>query len=192
MGRTRPTTTTRSLHADAAEFPAAPSEPHDPGASRYHDLLQRAFRFAFSLTHDMSDAEDLVQDAWLAVLKADGPRTAPYLMASVRSRFIDQWRRKRVVEMVALEPEHHAASAVAGADLWADDRPLRALSGAVEKALARLSADERASLYLSAVEGYSAREIADLLDRPRGTILSMLFRSREKLRRILAASEVES
>ena len=44
---------------------------------------------------------------------------------------------------------------------------------------------ERAVLVLSALEGYTAREIGELLDAPRGTILSLMHRTRAKLRRWL-------
>ena len=40
-------------------------------------------------------------------------------------------------------------------------------------------------LVLSAIEGYTAREIGELLNAPRGTVLSLMHRTRAKLRRWL-------
>ena len=48
-----------------------------------------------------------------------------------------------------------------------------------------LRTEERAVLVLSAVEGYTAREIGEMLDAPRGTVLSLMHRTRVKLRRWL-------
>jgi len=147
------------------------------------ELLRRGFRFAHSLTHETDDAQDLVQEAWLAVLKTGGPWTLPYLLSTIRNRFVDGWRRKRAVEMVTLADfERNAA---VHREAWVDDEPLAVQNGDLDRALARLNSDERATICLSAVEGYSAREIAQILDRPRGTILSMLYRGRQKLRRFL-------
>jgi RNA polymerase sigma-70 factor (ECF subfamily) len=56
---------------------------------------------------------------------------------------------------------------------------------ALTKALDRLNPEERSALYLSAAEGYTAQEIADLFGKPRGTILSMMFRAKKKLQRLL-------
>jgi DNA-directed RNA polymerase specialized sigma24 family protein len=46
------------------------------GESDQRELLQAAFRYAFSLTHHQYDAEDLVQSAWLKLLsmKSENPR----------------------------------------------------------------------------------------------------------------------
>ena len=52
-------------------------------------------------------------------------------------------------------------------------------------ALGRLRPEERAVIYLADVEGYTARETADLLEVPRGTVLSMIHRAHKRLRESL-------
>ncbi|MCK4412554.1 MAG: RNA polymerase sigma factor [Candidatus Eisenbacteria sp.] len=149
-----------------------------------HLLLQRGYRFAFSLTHDETAAEDLVQDAWLSILRAAGPWTVAYLLTAIRNRFIDQWRRDR---LVGFEPLSDDQPRLVGGepDLWSDGHEIGIRARALKRALDQLSPDERSALYLSAAEGYTAQEIANLFDKPRGTILSMVFRAKEKLRRQL-------
>ena len=140
----------------------------------FHNLVQRGYRFAFSLTHDETAAEDLVQDAWLGILKAAGPWTTAYLLTTIRNRFIDQWRRDRLVEFEPMGDDQ--ARCVDGEpDLWSDGHKVGIRARALTRALDRLNPDERSALYLSAAEGYTAQEIADLLGRPRGTILNMVF-----------------
>ena len=58
----------------------------------------------------------------------------------------------------------------------------------IEAALQALRPEERAVLYLAAVEEYSARKIGELLEWPRGTVLSILWRAREKMRRAIEES----
>ena len=61
------------------------------------ELLQSGLRYAISLTHDTHRAEDVLQDAWLAVLKARGPHSKPYLFRVIRTRFINYNKREQLV-----------------------------------------------------------------------------------------------
>ncbi|MBI2566581.1 MAG: RNA polymerase sigma factor [Candidatus Schekmanbacteria bacterium] len=149
------------------------------------ELLQRGFRYALSLTHDESRAEDLLQDAWVAVLAAGGTSSKGYLYAGIRSRFIDRYRRERLVVIESLDAEVGAAL-----QARAPDEAILADVASLERALGSLRAEEREALYLSAAEGYSAGEIAALTGRPRGTVLSLIHRGRQKLLRLLAAGNV--
>lgn len=145
------------------------------------DLVRRGYRFALSLTHDTNRAEDLVQDAWFSVLRAQGPWSRAYLFRAVRSRFIDECRRNGRVSMEPLSghEEHECDSE---SEDWSNDRQVFIANGEFKRLLGELRAEERAVLYLSAIENYTAQQISDLLDWPRGTVLSLLHRTRGKLR----------
>ena len=145
------------------------------------ELAQRGYRFALSLTHHVPRAEDLVQDAWLSLLRSNGPWTRAFLFTVIRNRFIDLCRRERCVTFESLSDP---AEAVAddGETCWQDDTPLAISNESLEEALEALRAEERAVIYLGLVEGYTARQIGELLDWPRGTVLSLMHRGRRKLR----------
>lgn len=145
-------------------------------------LLQRGYRFALALTHDAHEADDLIQEAWIGLLRARGPFTAGYLFTCIRSRFIDACRRGRATGPTRLDDEHEPAAAETEDD-WGTAVALT--DGSLHNALAALQPEERVSLYLAAVEGYSAQAIADLFGWPRGTVLSHMHRARAKLRRNL-------
>jgi len=148
------------------------------------DLLCRGYRFALSLTHDPTQAEDLVQEGWLGVLRAKGPFTRAYLFKAIRNRFIDNYRRSKLVTTESLEdqPEIEMESETR---FWSRQHVLVPLNGVLERALGQLKPRERAVIFLTAVEGWTAAEIAELLGCPRGTVLSMMYRSRLKLRQWL-------
>lgn len=55
----------------------------------------------------------------------------------------------------------------------------------VRDAMARLAPDERQIVLLSVLQGYTMREIAEMLDLPQGTVSSKLHRTLKKLRRML-------
>jgi RNA polymerase sigma-70 factor (ECF subfamily) len=155
-------------------------KPDDEG--EFEELLQRAYRYALSLCHDRTQAEDLVQEGCLRIAKRGGPWDLPYLMRVVRNAFIDRRRREAIVTVEPIEGQREPASsqAVATGDV----------SDELARALGRLSTGEREALYLSAVEERSAADIARLTGRPRGTILSLLYRGKEKLRQMLESGGV--
>ena len=142
------------------------------------DLLQHGYRYALSLTHDPSRAEDLLHEAWIAVLRAGGPPEKGYLFSAIRTRFLNHNKRERLVPFVPLdefrEEEGDQAHAPSGSHFD---------QGNLEGALATLRPVEREALYLSVVEGYTADEIAKRTKQPRGSVLSLIHRSKQKLRR---------
>ncbi|MDB5434499.1 MAG: polymerase subunit sigma-70, partial [Phenylobacterium sp.] len=62
----------------------------------------------------------------------------------------------------------------------------RLAAGEVERAMARLPADQRIAVALVLVEGLSYREAADVLEIPAGTLTSRLVRGRSALMAELA------
>jgi RNA polymerase sigma factor (sigma-70 family) len=142
------------------------------GTDGLGDVLQRAFRYALSLTHDRALAEDLLQDACVGLSRRGGPWQVGYVLAAVRHRYVDHCRRAAAVHFEPLD----------GVEAGASVEPDAGLEGSMERALARLRPGEREALFLSAVEGMSTREIVALTGRPRGSILSEIHRAKAKLR----------
>ncbi|HVT44514.1 MAG TPA: RNA polymerase sigma factor [Thermoanaerobaculia bacterium] len=150
------------------------------------DLLDAGYRYARSLTHDAARAEDLVQDASLAMLASGASWERSYFFATVRNRFIDGYRRGRKVLFLALERDDEFA--VEPVDFsWEAADVLE--TGMLERALGTLRTEEREALFLAVVEGYTAEEIGRMTDRPRGTILSLLHRAKKKLRELLVGND---
>lgn len=155
-----------------------------------HDLVQRGYRFAHSLTHNADQAEELLQEAWFQILRRGGPWHRGYLFATIRNRFIDQYRRMELLRPLPLNGELDGQVVDEGDRFVFPDGPM-SLANGVAGALSKLGPEERAVLFLAAVEGMTAQAIADLLEWPRGTVLSMIFRARKKLQRG-AQSEVRT
>ncbi len=145
------------------------------------DLLQAGFRYALSLGPAPGEADDLVQEAWLRLHRARGRvRDKALLFRAIRNLFIDNYRRQR---LVVFEPLDGAAETADGA-LLLDDR---VTLDDLKAPLAALGSEEREALFLNVVEGYTAREIAELTGRPRGTVLSLIHRAKRKLREALTS-----
>ncbi|HVZ72267.1 MAG TPA: RNA polymerase sigma factor [Polyangia bacterium] len=136
-----------------------------------------------------AEAEDLVQETCMRALL--GRRTfvegnlKAWLFRILRNTWIDAHRKRRP------EQPFNELDVVDGAEdaLRSDDGELARLRGLVaadvEAALAALSDDARAIVLLD-LEGFSEREIADILGCPAGTVKSRLSRARVRLRQRLA------
>ncbi len=160
---------------------SVPTPADEPDA--LDDLLHSAYRYALSLSHDPAAAEDLVQEACLSILTARGTWDKPYLFTTMRNRFIDHYRRSQRILFVPLKGGDEII--IEGDDGGSAELPDIFESRALDRALGVLRVEERETLYLAVVEGFTAQEIADLTERPRGTVLSLLHRTKRKLRGLL-------
>ena len=86
--------------------------------------------------------------------------------------------------MVPLDAKPHLAATLES-ELWTDPCHPIAMATTLHRAMSLLRPVERAVMLLSAVEGYTAREIGELLGAPRGTVLSLMHRTRAKMQRCL-------
>ena len=147
------------------------------------EKLQNGYRYALALIHDSQMAQDLLQTACLKISKRGGPWEMPYIVTTIRNSYIDNLRRSRKLDFYPIDEE----------DLVGDvDMMLSSFDPELESALAQLQEDVRELLYLSVVEEYSASELADLTQRPRGTILSILHRTKRTLRGLLSQQQPDN
>lgn len=145
-------------------------------------LIASAYRYALSLCAQKPLAEDLVQEAWLRVVERYGHDVdRAVLFRAVRNLYIDRWRHE--TRFPTESCDEFAASAVD--PVGYDHDPLLA------RALSTLGDVERETLFLAVIEGYTAAEIAHLMDCPRGSVLSRLHRAKQKLADRLEAQAAE-
>jgi RNA polymerase sigma-70 factor (ECF subfamily) len=104
-----------------------------------------------------------------------------------RNLWIDDRRALQVRQRAQLTPELSEEPVVSGEAVALGELELRE----VERALARLSDEQRTVLALVAVEGLAYREAAEVLDLPIGTVMSRLARARAALAAELEPVEKE-
>ena len=149
------------------------------------ELLNAGYRYAQALSGSAADAQDLVHDAWLRTIDKHGPTPDKALLFRVvRNLHIDRFRHRTRFPSETLDESQRADSAPApdGSTVDYHDRVLSA-------GLAELREIEREALFLAVIEGYTAEEIAALTHSSRGTVLSLIHRSKSKLRRWLESRE---
>jgi RNA polymerase sigma-70 factor, ECF subfamily len=143
-----------------------------------------AYGAAYRLLGSAADAEDVVQELFLALPATLGgfdPGRGP----------LGAWLRRVAVRLALMRlrtvrrRRETDAGAVA-ALLAREDAALERLS--IEDALARLSEEQRTVFLLKEVEGYEHREIAALLEISVANSEVRLFRARQALRALLGGS----
>jgi len=146
------------------------------------DLLNSGYRYALSLSSSHQDAEDLVHDAWIRLDKRYGkvPEKA-LLFTTVRNLYIDRYRQAKKFQFSEFEEYSYVTQTDTFDELTEQE---------IAKFLMMLRDVEREALYLSVVEGYTADEIATLTSTARGTVLSLIYRAKIKLRTHLAGENI--
>jgi RNA polymerase sigma-70 factor (ECF subfamily) len=156
---------------------------------------QRLFAFAYAMSGNAADAEEVAQDAFVRAHRA----LRRYEPERVRELSLSAWlhrialnvfrnrQRGRRPRLVPLEPHLPVPDTASGPERQALARAeLRELAGEVS----RLPEPHRAAVVLRCVQGMSYAEAASLLGQPEGTVKSNVHRGLATLRRRLDLSEV--
>lgn len=154
----------------------------------YSSLL---FRVAHSVLHSPTEAEDVVQDAFVRVLEhrhslPDVRDMRVWLVRIAWNLALDRRRRIRPEQLDEVFAGTLAASSVPA------DRALDEAQriGSVLREMERLPKAERHVLLLSAVEELETTEMAKILDRSESAVRALLFRARTRLRERLERGEI--
>jgi RNA polymerase sigma-70 factor (ECF subfamily) len=147
-------------------------------------------RFARDLVRDDGLAEELTSDVMVEVWRSAGKfggrsRVRTWVFGIAHHKAIDALRKRRA-ETVPLDDLIGASSDAEGpedAALRVDDRRR------LDAGLAGLSPEHRAVLELTFVEGFSQREIADIVSCPVATVKTRAFYAKQRLRDALATAE---
>jgi RNA polymerase sigma factor (sigma-70 family) len=153
--------------------------------------LGAAYNLARWLTRNDTDAEDVVQEAYLRAFRFfgsfHGGDGRPWLLAIVRNTCYTWMQHNRSPELaIPLDDDLQIESK----DLNPEALLLQSAdTQMVKQALQELPVEFREVLVLRELEGLSYKQIADVSDIPIGTVMSRLARARKRLQQILASRE---
>lgn len=156
--------------------PAAPLE-----QALWEEHRDRVYRYLLRLTGEPETAADLTQETFLQAIRdlrrspAARAYAAPWLLRIATNRAMDLFRRRRRIRWLPWRPELYdqrvddAAEALTDRDL-------------VDQVLRRLPPESASILLLRDAEGFSAPEIATMLDLEPAAVRKRISRAREAFR----------
>ncbi|MBU6328798.1 MAG: sigma-70 family RNA polymerase sigma factor [Acidobacteria bacterium] len=174
--------------ADQAEF-----------ADQAMEFMPALYSAALRMTRNPADAEDLVQETYLKAYRSFGGFQAgtnlrAWLYRILTNTFINSYRtrKRRPMETELDEGEDlHLFRRLGGLEAFAaarsaEDELMDWFTDAeVTGALESLPESFRIPVLLADVEGFSYKEIAEMLEIPIGTVMSRLHRGRKSLQKKL-------
>jgi RNA polymerase sigma-70 factor (ECF subfamily) len=161
-------------------------------------FTSQLYSAALRYTKNPHDAQDLVQDTYAKAFTSfhqfePGTNLKAWLYRILTTTFINNYRkdqRRPLISGSELEDWQiaDASSHTSNLGKSAEEEVLENIADKdVKDALAAMPEEFRMAVYLSDVEGFSYKEIAEIMEVPTGTVMSRLHRGRKLLRESLAA-----
>lgn len=160
-----------------------------------NELLPHAdalYNFAFHLTYNEADSNDLVQEAYLKAFKyihhyEAGTNAKAWLFRILKNTFINDYRKTvkqpKTIDYQELVDIHMEDEIVSSHQLdLRDDIFNGTLGDEITIALNSLSIEFKTVILLCDIEGFSYEEISKILEIPIGTVRSRLHRARNILK----------
>jgi len=153
----------------------------------------QVYNLAYRIMGDPASASDATQEAFISAFqhiegfRGEYPSSfKSWLMRIVSNACYDELRRRKrhpqtSIEDFEIDEEANPAlvSEIEGPEAFAEREEMaRALQAGIET----LPPDQRVTLVLADVQGFSYQEVAEATDAPLGTVKSRLARARGKLR----------
>jgi RNA polymerase sigma-70 factor (ECF subfamily) len=160
--------------------------------------LDQLYGTALRMTRNQADAEDLVQETYTKAFAAfrsfkQGTNLRAWLFRILRNTYINSYRKAQrqpystsadeLSDTQLLDVDSRAPGGARSAEIEALERlgdPV------ITEAMNSLPEDFRTAVYLADVEGFSYKEIAEIMETPVGTVMSRVHRGRKTLRSLLA------
>lgn len=155
-------------------------------------LIDATYNFAYHLTYNEADANDLVQEAYLKAYRfidkyESGTNAKAWIFKILKNGFINAYRKKvkqpKKVDYEEIINFHDEEDSNFSSYVDLREEMFQGLMGdEMTIAINRLPVDFRTVILLCDVEGFTYEEISKIIDIPIGTVRSRLHRARNMLK----------
>ncbi|SEL33239.1 RNA polymerase sigma-70 factor, ECF subfamily [Colwellia chukchiensis] len=153
------------------------------------NILPMLRRFAYSLTGNSADADDLVQTSLEKMLTKPVPtgvEVTKWAFKVCRNVWIDEYRAQKVRQNATRKPELQEQQSIDESSNFEQKELLLQ----VNQAMSQLPDEQRAILALVAVQGMSYKDVARSMEIPLGTVMSRLSRARSTLLTLIKPQQI--
>ena len=149
----------------------------------YDSISLELYKYSYYILGNEHDAEDVVSETFIEAIKGiknlKHPETFKswmfkILSARIKRKIATYVRDKKNVELDDVNPSFLSTEDFGNVE-----------NVMLQKALSEISPDERSILLLSTVQGYTTKEVSEMLEMPQGTVSSKLHRTLKKLRKMM-------
>ena len=152
----------------------------------YYSCYKDFYNFALYTLGNPDDAADIVSETFVEILKGIGNLREPGAFATWAFKILSVKCKKEISNSIKRRGEFDFDELIempfSASEHFEEDISEKASLAA---ALSKLDGEERMILVLSVLHGYTRREIAEMIGKPQGTVASKLYRTYEKLRKMM-------
>ncbi len=153
-------------------------------AIRFEALRPKLMGFSMKLTKNKSDAQDLMQDAFLKAFKSidklnDQTNLGAWMMTIIRNTFVNGYRKLKVRTKNADKIKQLQSGEVMNTGYT--DIAAKRINDLMDQHLP----EEQSEPFRLFVDGYKYDEIAEMMNVPIGTIKSRIYYARKQMRVML-------
>jgi len=147
----------------------------------YDETYKKVFYMAYSICHDKSLAEDVMQDTYMKMIEMlptyHSTNPLAYLLTIARNLSINEYHRRKKVIHNDEYFDTYTSIVLDNALIQAEKKEL------IEQALSLLSDIEKDVYLLHTLENLRHREISIILDKPIGTITWLYQQANNKIKK---------
>ena len=161
--------------------------------NEFYPQADALYTFAYNLTYNDADADDLVQETYLKAYRFissyhEGTNAKAWLFKILKNAFINHYRKKSkqpnkvdFEEIINYHNEEEGTNLSGHVDLR-QELYQNMMGDEITMAVNSLPVDFRVVIFLCDIEDFSYEEISKIVDIPIGTVRSRLHRGRNMLK----------
>ena len=175
---------------DVEKVDAARRGDKESFAQVYESIVPDLYKVALYTLGNAHDAEDVVSETFIEAYRGIAKLREPTSFRAWIMKILSTRCKHKIAEYIRgknqFDWEAFSATLTEEGDISADVSE----QITVKKALGQLSEAERMIIALSVINGYTTKEISQIMGSPHGTVSSKLHRALAKLRKMLEIQDV--